>query len=248
MNTHPSMLEDLKKLGIKENGYLLVHSSYKSLGPAVKDIEQVITTLKAAIGENGTLLLPALSYASVNADTPHFDIKNTPSCIGAIPEWFRRQPGALRSMSPTHSVSSIGPGAKAVTAGHDLDDTPVGPSSPFRKVRDLGGQILMLGCGLTPSTSMHGVEELARPPYLFKEHITYTCTDWDGTTKEIATRRHNFGDAVQRYDRLKYVLPNDVLKSGKVLDADCYLIEAKPMWDIAEAVLREDPLFFVDGY
>ena len=249
MKENIAMLRDLKKLGVKEGGYLLVHSSYKALGPSIKEIEQVIATLQAAIGEEGTLLFPALSFESVNAEHPHFDIKNTPSCIGAIPEWFRKQPGVLRSMSPTHSVSAAGPGAKAVTTGHDLDDTPVGPNSPFRKLRDLNGQILMLGCGLMPSTSMHGVEELAPPPYLFKDHITYTCTDWDGTVKEITARRHNFGDSVvQRYDRLKYILPKDVLKSGSVLDADCYLIEAKPMWDIAEAVLREDPLFFVDGY
>ena len=41
--------------------------------------------------------------------------------------------------------------------------------------------------------------------------------------------------------------PCDVLKFGKVLEADCYLIEAKPMWDIAVAILQEDELFFVDG-
>ena len=248
MKEHSAMLEDLKKLDIKEGGYLLVHSSYKSLGPSINGIQQVIATLKAAIGTEGTLLFPALSYQYVNADSPYFDIKNTPSCIGSIPEWFRKQPGVFRSMSPTHSVSAIGPGAKAITTGHELDDTPVGPNSPFRRLRDLGGKILMLGCGLTPNTSMHGVEELAPPPYLFRETITYTCIDRDGTASKIPARRHNFGDSVvQRYDRLKYILPENVLKTGPVLDANCYLIEAKPMWDIAEAVLREDPLFFVDG-
>ena len=248
MKTHIIMFEDLKKLGIREGCCLLVHSSYKSLGPSIDEIGQVIATLQAVIGQEGTLLFPALSYETVNDDSPYFDIKNTPSCIGAIPEWFRKQPGVLRSMSPTHSVSAIGPCAKVITTGHDLDDTPVGPNSPFRKLRDLGGQILMLGCGLAPNTSMHGVEELAPPPYLFKEAITYTCTDWDGTIKKIATRRHKFGDTViQRYDRLKYILPDDVLKSGYVLDAQCYLLEAGPMWTLAEAVLREDPLFFVDG-
>jgi len=241
------MVDDLKHLGVKEDGYLMVHSSYKALGSGVKDIAEVIAALQKVVGVGGTLLLPALSYESVNEDSPFFDIANTASCIGAIPEWFRKQAGVLRSMSPTHSICAWGANAAEMVAGHENDDSPVGKNSPLRKIRDKGGQILMLGCGLEPNTSMHGVEELAPPPYLFKGHITYTCTDWDGGKKEISTKRHSFGDKViQRYDRLKYVLPPDVLKKGKVLEADCYLIEAKPMWDIAEKILWDDPLFFVD--
>jgi len=253
METHTIMLEDLKKLGVKENSYLLVHSSYKSLGPSVKDIEQITATLQAAVGQNGTLLFPALSYKYANADNPHFDIQTTPSCVGAIPEWFRQQPGVFRSMSPTHSVTAIGSGAKDITSDHDLDDTPVGPHSPLSKLRDLNGQILMLGCGLCPNTSMHGVEELTQPPYLFKGTLTYACTNQEGAVKALTIRCHNFknshGESIeQRYGRLRYILPKDVLKSGYVLDAECYLLEARPMWDIAESVLSEDPLFFVDGY
>ena len=152
-------------------------------------------------------------------------------------------------MGPTHSVTALGANAAEMVAGQENDDTPVGENSPFRKLRDKDGQILMLGCGLHPNTSMHGVEELVNPPYLFKkEHVIYTCKNWDGNTKKIAVRRHNFsGNTQQRYDRLKYVLPESVLKKGMVLKAECYLIEAKPMWDIAERILQEDPLFFVDG-
>ena len=243
------MLDDLKKLGVKEGGYLLVHSSYKSLGSSVASIEEVISNLQEAVGRGGTLLFPALSYETVNAESPYFDIANTPSCVGAIPEWFRKQAGVLRSMGATHSVTALGANAEEMVAGQENDDTPVGKNSPFRKLRDKGGQILMLGCGLKPNTSMHGVEELVNPSYLFKkEHISYTCKNWDGSTSEIAIRRHNFGNNThQRYDRLKFVLPKDVLKKGMVLEAECYLIEAKPMWDIAEGILREDPLFFVDG-
>ena len=243
------MVNDFKKLGVRKGGCLLVHSSYKSLGPEVKDISEVIEALLEALGPEGTLLFPALSYDTVKAETPYFDIANTPSCIGAIPEWFRKQPGVLRSMGPTHSVTALGAQAAEMVTGQENDDSPVGKNSPFRKLRDREGQILMLGCGLNPNTSMHGVEELAPTPYLFKEHpVTYDCTDWDGSIKKLTVRRHNFGDRVeQRYDRLKYVLPETALKTGRVLQAECHLLEAKPMWQIAEKILWEDPLFFIDS-
>ena len=245
------MLYDLKRLGITEGRDLLVHSSYKSLGPDTRGIAKVIDALKAAVGKSGNLLLPTLSYESVTQENPHFDIRNTPSCVGAINECFRKQRGVVRSMHPTHSVSVYGPDAAEITGSHYLDTTPVGSNSPFRKLRDRNGLILMLGCGLRPSTSMHGVEELTLPPYVLKHTVTYTCVDRDGNTMEMNVKRHNFSNKhgerlTQRYDRLKHVLPTYVMRTGKVLDAECYIIEAKPMWDIAEAVLKEDPLFFVD--
>lgn len=83
-------------------------------------------------------------------------------------------------MHPTHSAAGLGPAAEDLLAGHITDRTPAGPNSPFRRLRDSGGLILMLGCGLRPNTSMHGVEEIAEAPYLFAGWTEYTCTDYDG--------------------------------------------------------------------
>jgi aminoglycoside 3-N-acetyltransferase len=259
---HEKMLADLRALGVREGGVMLVHSSYKSLGVGhfkeITDgggngIESVIKTLLGALGNEGTLLVPTLSYESVPADNRVFDVRHTKSDVGAVTNVFRKMPGAVRSLHPTHSVAAMGQLAVAMTVNHEKDTSPVGEYSPFRKVRDLGGQILMLGCGLFPNTSMHGVEELAEPPYGFRESLDYTCTDVHGVVHTLNIRRHNFrnahGDYVhQRYDRLKFLLPEYIMARGRVLDADCYLFEAKPMWDIAEKVMRDDPLFFVDGF
>jgi len=245
------MHDALVALGVKPGGFLLVHSSYKSLGAGVNGPEQVIETLRAVLGESGTLVFPTLSYATVSTGNRVFHINDTPSDVGAISEYFRRMPGVVRSLSPTHSCAAIGPGAVDITANNHLDGTPVGENSPFRKLRDYGGQILMLGCGLKPNTSMHGAEELANPPYLFRHSFDYACTDENGITRMLTVRRHHFEnrhgeDVIQRYDRIKHVLDGNALKTGKVLAATCHLIEAGPMWAMAEAVMRDDPLFFVD--
>jgi len=70
--------------------------------------ETVIRGLLGALGEGGTLLMPALSYNLVRLAAPDvyplFDYKNTPSIVGKITEYFRTRPGTLRSLHPTHNV------------------------------------------------------------------------------------------------------------------------------------------------
>jgi aminoglycoside 3-N-acetyltransferase len=241
-----SLTDDLASLGVREGGVLLVHSSYKSLGPLGGGPAEVIRGLQEALGTHGTLLMPALSYAAVTPEQPVFDVRATPSCVGIIPETFRRTPGVLRSMHPTHSVCASGPRARELLARHGSDTTPCGPGSPFRAVPSAGGQILMLGCGLRPNTSMHAVEELVVPPYLFGEQLTYTLVGEDGRQARKAYKTHGFVGWEQRYDRIQRLLGAPDLRAGMVLDAECYLLEAARLLASALEALRRDPLFFVD--
>ncbi len=64
------MVPDLLALGVRPGGVLLVHSSLRSLGPLPGGAESVIRALLAVLGPDGTLLMPALSYASVGATGP----------------------------------------------------------------------------------------------------------------------------------------------------------------------------------
>lgn len=249
--------EDLHRLGVVEGGSLLVHSSLRSLGYVEGGPMEVVAGLRRAVGPEGTLLLPALSYDTVTAANPVFDLEHSPSCVGAITECFRTS-GAMRSIHPTHSVCAVGPDAADFLADHHRDTTPVGEHSPFRRIRDRCGQILMLGCGLKPNTSMHGVEERLGPRYLFEGPVTYTIRTPAGgdvlppldepPPQTMTIQRHGFAahGCVQRYDRLKEVLSEPALRRGQVLDAEAWLIDARLMWEAAEEALRDDELFFVD--
>src|SRR3954452_6956496 len=107
MQMHHEIVAVLKSLGVREGMMLLVHSSLKSLGPIPGGPETGIQSLLDALGDRGTLLLPALSYAAVK-QVPRFDVRTTPSCVGAISEHFRMCPGSLRSLHPTHSICATG--------------------------------------------------------------------------------------------------------------------------------------------
>lgn len=240
------LVRHLLALGVRPGGVLLVHSSLKALGPHAGGPAAVIEGLRRALGPDGTLLMPALSYATVTAAQPVFDLLRTPSCVGVIPETFRRAPGVRRSLHPTHSVCAVGPLTGDLLNAHASDRTPCGPASPFRRLQQLGGQILMLGCGLAPNTSMHAIEELVAPPYLFGEPLVYTMVLEDGTRTDRRYTPHDFAGWEQRYDRIEGLLGSPDLRVGNVLGARCHLLEAASLWERALEALRADPLAFVE--
>lgn len=224
----------------------MVHSSLSSMKLVPGGPETVIRGFLKALGERGALLLPALSYRYVHAMNPVFDVLRTPSNIGRIPEYFRTRPGTMRSVNPTHSVSGVGPVADSMLREHDLDETPCGPHSPFRLLRDRGGQVIFLGCGLAPNTSMHAVEELVNPPYLFGDMIEYRIVMPDGTERKARCRRHNFVGFAQRYERIGPLMKDGGLLVGQVLAATVHVLEAPAMWERALEAYGRDPLYFVD--
>jgi aminoglycoside 3-N-acetyltransferase len=242
--------KDLLALGVRPGGLLLVHSSLRSLTghgtPSPGSPETVIRGLQETLGPDGTLLMPALTFERVTPGSPVFDIRYTPSNVGIIPETFRTRPGTLRSLHPTHSACAAGPLAAALMEAHAADTTPCGPNSPFRALPDRGGQILFLGCGLEANTTMHAVEEIVVPPYLYDPPIPYRLILADGSSLTKIYTPHNFRGWRQRYDRVAEILrPPDMVRVT-VAGAVSILLDAAALWDAALAILRRDPLFFVE--
>lgn len=248
MNTTQQIASDARALGVRPGSVLLVHSSLRSLGQ--KDIrpQEVIDGLLLALGDHGTLVFPALSYLHCGpAHSLTFDVRNTPSNVGALPEYFRTDmPGVRRSLCPTHSCCAVGEKRDAVVGEHHLDDTPAGAHSPFRRVMELDGSVLFLGCGTNCNTSMHAVEELSRPDYLFEACYTYTMIREDGSSYEQRCYAHDFRGVSQVYRRMEDLLTADELQTGNILAASCHLMRCVPMWEKADAKYRENPHYFVD--
>ena len=173
---------------------------------------------------------------------------HTPSCVGAISEYVRTMDGAVRTVHPTHSCAVIGKDMDYFVRGHELDRTPVGKNSPFYKLREAGGKVLMLGCGVGSNTSMHGIEEAFGTSYVLpKEPSPYTIVMPD-KTYTIGFYRHHIrqNGYEQRYDRLKDVMSSEHFVRGTIHGAESYLIDAKEMWRTGLECLAKNELFFVE--
>lgn len=99
---------------------------------------------------------------------------------------------------------------------------------------------------MNPNTSMHGVEELSIPDYLFGECYGYSLKDMNGNIISSRCYAHNFKGVIQRYDRLASLLTENELKNGKILSATCQLVKTPAMWEKADNQYRKDPHYFID--
>lgn len=242
MYKEPDFIAQLRDMGIEEGDTLLVHSSMKSIGTD-KRPEDIIEVLRATLGGGGTLLFPALSYASVSAEQPVFDSRTTPVCVGLLPRVFSGLPGVVRSLHPTHSVCACGKNAKEMTASHHLDETPVGPNSPFRRLPEYGGKILFIGDLLGNCTFMHGVEEIAGTDYTLQKERTHYIVD--GTGRDLFA--HDFAGWAQRYDRIREILGPGELRAGRFGAGIAWCVaDTAALRDKGVQAIRSDVHFFVE--
>ena len=89
---------------------------------------------------------------------------------GRIPERVRTWPGARRSGHPEASVVAVGARA-AWLCDAQPDDDAYGARSPFARLVEAGGQVLMLGAPLDTITLLHHAEAIARVPR--KRRVTF---------------------------------------------------------------------------
>ena len=148
------------ELGVLPGDVLLVHTSFSRVGPVEGGPRGLIDALRAALGPNGTLVMPSMS----DDDDHPFDRRATPCLgMGVVADTFWRLPDVLRSDSP-HAFAAIGPDAARITADHPLD-VPHGLNSPVGRVWEVDGKILMLGVGHDANTTIHLAETLAGVRY-----------------------------------------------------------------------------------
>lgn len=160
--TTTKLVRALRDLGIEPGDSIIVHSSFKSLGPVEGGPEAIIDALIEAVGPSGNLALPTFNYTQHIAE-PYFDPAVVSCLTGIIPELGRRRPNAVRSLHPTHSMTVIGPDAIELTKDHMAFRT-VGLGSPIDRLAKREGKVLLLGVGHTSNTMVHLGEEYAGVP------------------------------------------------------------------------------------
>ncbi len=148
---------------------LMVHSSISDMQPMYKgSASELLRLLLKLAGPDRTLAMPAFYLGSAQLynreyyrKNPRFDVRKTPSQMGLVTELFRRWPGVVRSLHPTHSVCALGPLAAQLVATHQLSPWACGEMSPFGVMGRHKTAILGIGTEYYRSlTQVHAMEEI----------------------------------------------------------------------------------------
>lgn len=184
----------LAAAGIPRDAAIMVHSAFKGLARDGYSADSVLEALIEYF-EPGTLLLPTMSWRYVKPQSPVFDELETPSNTGILTELFRTRYAERRSLHPTHSVAGRGRWAEEILGAHHQCVTPCATQSPFGRLADHDGHVVMLAVGMDCCTLIHHVEELVAPDLYCRppeDTETYRCRARDGREEVVHLRRHKF--------------------------------------------------------
>lgn len=237
----------LQELGLKKGDTLLVHSSLRSFGSVEGGPDTVIQTLLDVIGSRGNLVMPTLSFSSIDEQDPFFDINETPSDCGIVTETFRKLPGVIRTVHPFSSAAVFGPDASFLADDHA--PTPCGKESPYYKVYQLRGYSLFMGVGLKSNTLFHVAEEIVNPPYMrykFFQDVKVKTASGQVITGEFARYNCYQTGIIRKLEKMKDVFcSRNVIRQWFIGQSRFLLLSAADNVRISCEVLRNNHRFVV---
>lgn len=177
--TRADLVADLRMLGLRPGDAVLAHGALSRIGRLLNGPDAVVGALLDAVSPGGTVLAytdwDARYDELLDADgrvpprwrphVPPFDRASSRASRdnGALPEFLRTWPQALRSGSPGASVAALGARAAWFTDDHPLD-YGYGPGSPLAKLVEVGGKVVMIGAPWDTMTLLHHAEHVADVP------------------------------------------------------------------------------------
>ena len=260
------LVRDLRGLGLRPGDTTMVHCRMSALGRVVGGAETVVRSLLDVAGSDATLAaytgwqdappddLEALDDATRGIyveEHPAYDPRTALSSRdhGRIPEALRTWPGALHSGHPEAGVAAVGSLAGALTAGHPHDD-PYGAGTPYARLVELGGQVLLLGAPLNTVTLVHHAEAIAEVPD--KRRVSYAMPVLIGggrvwrTFSDIDT-----GEGALPYERvlggedyIAYIVRSALAvgagRSGTVGEGPAHLLNARALLEHAVGWIEDN--------
>lgn len=234
-------------LGLAEGDAVLVHSSTDGLKLDFS-FGRVLALLRSVVGERGTLLFPtypSLPSYEFLARGEVFDVRRTPSYMGLLTEYARRQPGAWRSLHPTKSVCAVGRLARELTATHHLSPYPYDVPSPYRKLVELGGKSVGLGVTTERMSLVHCAEDELKDAFPVRTYhprlFAARCLDYNGEPVTVETYAHDLTKMNHRIPRfVRRRLAAATCRDLKIQGMNFFRADASALFDEMVRLARDE--------
>jgi aminoglycoside 3-N-acetyltransferase len=246
-----AVMDALYSIGVRPGSVVLVHpdalvaAQFPAM-PNEQRLDLLIEAIEAAIGRDGTLVMPTFTYGFTKGEP--FDICNTPSAVGMVTERFRTRPGVRRTSDPIFSFASTGPRTQELCA------LPVkecfGAESVFAALHRLNAHIVDLGCSMSRGgTFVHYVETAHGVAYRYNKVFSGTVIFPNGRSSDCSVV-YNVRDLTRRSDadlrRLQKRLADDgKSRTVEVGRSRIMAVTANDLFDTAWKMLEEDPVSLI---
>jgi aminoglycoside N3'-acetyltransferase len=250
--TTETLIEDLRRLGVRADDTLMIHASLRAIGPLRDGPGTLLDALEGAVGDDGTLVmilgaeiahdsangLPEPERLTVLAGAPPFDPATAPVFheVGYFAEIFRRREGTLVTDNPSGRFGARGRLAQDLLANAPWHDY-YGPGSPLDRLCRVGGRILRMGANFDTTTLLHFAEYRADLPAKRRVRRHYRCLGPEGAETravECLDDEHGIVDwPGEDYFAviLRDYLANGRARQGRIGLARSELIEATDLLD-----------------
>jgi aminoglycoside N3'-acetyltransferase len=235
----------LEALELQEHRNVVVHSRLLSFGRIERGAATIHECLSQSIGSQGTIAAPSYTL-QLGEHHPYDAAASSGAGAGALGEYIRRLPGAVRSGCPLHNHVAVGPIAAILGS---LDGTrSMGPGSDFEALRRSDFSLLLLGCRFSEgATFLHHLEAMAGVPYrrwldLPRKRLV------DGTEQSITVRYYARAsdEWVEDFDAVGGMMERaGLLRTAACPFGSSVLVPLRTVEEFVMPLLQRDPYALV---
>ena len=236
------LVSEFKRIGLTTGDVLLVHSSFKSFGGVEGGPQTVVDALVTVLGNEGTLIVPRFNFDFSTYGTP-WDIRSTPSQMGIISEFVRKDPRSKKVFHPIYPFCIIGKHADELVkhrykGGYSKD-------SIFHQLRVLDAKIIQIDKVYKGTTIIHHVEEMLKVDYKYYKDFTGYVIDENGKkykdTFNLYVRDIEKGYVTDVIPIGKILEQEGVMKIDKIGDATIWYMKAEDVYQCTVNAIKKNP-------
>lgn len=244
-----SLVEKLKEMGAADCDVLYVHTALTFGVPQLKKTELLDALLEVFRALRvRTLIFPTFTFSFPNGEA--FDVQNSKTPMGILNEYFRKQPGVIRSVDPLMSVALEGEHTEFATS---IGKNSCGEDSTFDMLHktELSVKFLFFGTRVGDCfTFMHYLEDLFKAPYRYPKPFTGTiinngCEYTD--TFNLCVRYSNAFPGPGSYIYENILLERGIARQTKVGESQMTLVPESAASVIYQDLLVAYPSFFLSA-
>lgn len=249
--THADIFKSLYDAGLRCGDTVFVTTSLGMLGvpegiESGEDLNRLFfEILKEFIGPAGNVIVPTYSYTfggSTASELQVFDPETTPAGVGPFPEFFRHQPGVIRSLDPMMSAAGFGPHIEELF--RDLPPTSYGADCLFARLAQIPAKCCSIGLGPNWMPFIHHTDWLCKVPFrydkLFKGQINTASGLCDSTWLYSVRLSHDASRATG-HKVAKLAVEEGIWQYAPLGRARVYVADYRRYFDFTIQQLGMDP-------